>query len=375
MIKNIFDSIASYVRNTDKILLALCCIASAYSVVLLMGIVHSELASPRVVLVQSAAACMGIVVALIMSGIDYHTMANLWKIHVPITLGLVLLTFIMGLQRAGADDKAWLELPFGMTLQPAELLKVSFILTFSLHISKVRDNINEFKTLAKLCIHGAIPVLLIHFQGDDGTALIFLIIFLFMMFAAGISWKYIIAALSAALIAAPIAWFKFMNNDQKLRIMAIFNPELVDTQGIGYQQYNGKIAIGSGRIFGSGIFSGDHHYVPEIHNDFMFSFIGEALGFVGCIATLVLLGAICFKILAITRHCNDSLGYFICVGVFAMISFQIIINVGMCLGVLPVIGLTLPFLSAGGSSVVTLYLGIGLALSVYFHNKPSLFAD
>lgn len=374
MIKSIFGSIASYVKNTDKILLALCCIASSYSIVLLMGIVNSELASPRVIVVQAAAAIMGIIAALIMSGIDYHTMANLWKIHVPITVGLVLLTFVMGLQRAGADDKAWLELPFGMTLQPAELLKISFILTFSLHISKVKDNINELKNTMMLCLHGAVPVLLIHFQGDDGTALIFLVIFLFMMFAAGISWKYIVAAVGAGLIAAPIAWFKIMNNDQKLRIMSIFSAELLDPQGIDYQQYNGKIAIGSGKIFGSGIFSGEHHYVPEIHNDFMFSFIGEALGFVGCVATLVLLGAICFKILAITRHCNDALGYFICIGVFAMISFQIIVNVGMCLSVLPVIGLTLPFLSAGGSSVATLYLGIGLAMSVYFHNKPSLFA-
>lgn len=373
MIKSIFGSISYYVKNTDKWLVLLCCTASVYSVVL-TGIVHSELASPRVIVVQAGAALIGLIGALIMSGIDYHTMASLWKIHVPFTMGLVLLTFVLGLQRAGADDRAWLQLPFGLTLQPSELLKISFILTFSLHLSKVRDNINEFRNVVLLCIHGAVPVLLIHVQGDDGTALIFLVMFLFMMFAAGISWKYIAVAFTVGAVAVPAAWFGgLITPDQKLRFLSIINPALADPQGIDYQQYNGRVAIGSGQIFGSGIFSGDHYYVPEIHNDFIFSFIGEALGFVGCIATLVLLGAICFKIFAITRHCSDSLGYFICIGVFAMLSFQIIVNVGMCLSVLPVIGLTPPFISAGGTSVVTLYLGIGLALSVYFHNKPSLF--
>ncbi|MFQ9872471.1 MAG: FtsW/RodA/SpoVE family cell cycle protein [Oscillospiraceae bacterium] len=371
--KRFFGAIVQYIKDTDRWLLLLCMIASAFSVVLLLGITNSEMVnSRRVVIVQAGAAVIGLTVAIIMSKIDYHTMAKLWKFHVPFTLLLVLLTFFFRLQRSGADDKAWLPLPFGLSLQPAELLKISFILTFSLHLSKVKENLNSLKNIALLCVHGAIPTLLIHFQGDDGTALVFLMIFLFILFSAGVSWKYILSAVGVLAVGIPVAWFGIMSNDQKLRVLSIFNPAL-DPQGIGYQQLKGRIAIGSGQIFGTGIFSGDHYYVPEIQNDFIFSFIGEALGFVGTIATLILLGAICFKILWNTRHCSDDLGFFICVGVFAMFSVQIMVNVGMCLSMLPVIGLTLPFLSAGGTSVVTLYLGIGLALSVYVHNKPRLF--
>ena len=162
--------------------------------------------------------------------------------------------------------------PFlGISFQPSELLKIAFILTFALHLEKVGDDIKNIKNLLLLCLHGAFPVLLVHFQGDDGTALIFLLIFLSMLFSAGIQWRYIAIAGAALVIAAPLAWLYLMSNDQKTAYFGTVYSDL-DTNGILYQQYNAKIAIGSGGGFGEGLFIGEHVYVPEIHNDFIFFF-------------------------------------------------------------------------------------------------------
>ena len=209
---------------------------------------------------------------------------------------------------------------------------------------------------------------------DDGTALVFLFIFVCMIFSAGLQLRYVLAAIGLAAAAVPVAWFYIMSDDQKLRILALFYPEL-DTAGILYQQYNAKIAIGSGGGFGEGLFVGEHVYVPEIYNDFIFSFAGQAVGFVGCMGIILLLFALCSRFLYIARKSGDLLGGFVGVGLFATFAFQTIINIGMNLSILPVIGITLPLFSAGGTSVLTLYLGIGLALSVYMHNREHLFMN
>lgn len=374
--KKIWHGLVRYWKETDKILLFLCLVCSVYSIVLMCGIHHSDMATVRAVQMQIITSAMGLVAAVVISSFDYHFLSKFWKLYYPVCIGLVMLTYFFGEQRVeSVDDQAWLPIPFlGISFQPSELLKIAFILTFALHLEKVGDDIKNIKNLLLLCLHGAFPVLLVHFQGDDGTALIFLLIFLSMLFSAGIQWRYIAIAGAALVIAAPLAWLYLMSNDQKLRILALFIPDL-DTNGILYQQYNAKIAIGSGGGFGEGLFIGEHVYVPEIHNDFIFSFVGQSLGFVGCMSVILLLFFICTRLLVFSRRSNDLLGGYICIGVFATIAFQSIVNIGMNLSILPVIGVTLPFFSYGGTSVTTLYMGIGLALSVYIHNKDHLFLD
>lgn len=345
---------------------------------MLSGIVNAELINVNRLYVQTAATLLGIVAAIIMSKIDYRFMAKLWKLHVPFAILLVLFTFVWGQQRGEADDKAWiffnLTSSFQISIQPSELLKISFVLSFALHLEAVRENLNKLKNVIFLCLHGLYPVILIHFQGDDGTALVFLFVFLCMIFSAGISWKYIFLAIGGAAAAMPVVWNTVLTADQKNRILAIWDYDF-DTQNIGWQQMQGRISIGSGQIWGIGIFSPDHRTsVPEIHNDFIFSFIAESVGFVGSIAVLLLLISIGLKILTNARLARDYLGKYICIGVSAIIMTQIFINIGMCLSILPVIGITLPFFSSGGSSAATLYLAIGLALSVYIHNKKTLFS-
>ena len=375
--KTVLHYITTYIRQTDRWLIGFSLTASGLSCLLLAGIYNSGLvSSSRTVLVQAIAVALGIVAMLILSKFDYHFLARLWKLHVPLAYLLVLLTFVFGTQRSETiDDKAWLVIG-GISMQPSEFLKISFILSFAYHLDKVAEDLDQPRALIGLLLHAAAPVALIHFQGDDGTAMIFLLIALIMLFAAGISWRYIAMAAGAAAVALPLVWFFVLDDDKKMRFLALLLPEqFADTQGNAYQQYNALISIGSGGASGIGIFNGAHRYVPEIQNDFIFTFIGEALGFVGTIGVLALLGSICFRVLSDSRRARDTLGSNICVGVFAMLSMQVLVNIGMNLSLFPVVGITLPFFSAGGTSVLSTYLAIGLVLSVYMQNDRGLFID
>ena len=372
--RRLFVAVGGYIRATDRYLWAIALTLSGISVLLLLGLLNTGYATRTQLATQLIAACMGITAAIILSNLDYHVLAGLWKLYMPACLLLVLLTFTpLGVVRG--DDQAWLSIPvINYTIQPSEFLKLAFIFTFSLHLERVRGEVNKIPNLVKLCIHGAIPVLLIHLQGDDGSAMIFLFIFVCMLFAAGLDIKYILWAAGAAVLVAPLVWFFVLTEDQKERFLIFTNPAS-DPTGKGWQQYQGLLAIGSGGVSGTGIFSGQHVYVGEARNDFIFTFLAESLGFLGCLGLIALFMALCIKILWNSTRAEDPLGQFLCVGVFAMIAFQVIINLGMCLSVLPVIGVTLPLLSSGGTSVLTVYISLGIVLSVYHRSRINMFID
>ncbi len=373
----VFASIKEFIRSLDKTLLLICLSCSSISMVCLYSFYATGQKTFRVLLIQGIAIALGIVAALIISMINYETMAKLWKIHAPIAIGLVVLTYFIGVGGAGesalADDKAWLDLGF-ITIQPAELLKLSFIFTFSLHLSKVKEQINQLRPFLLLCLHGAVPTVLVMLQGDFGTALVVFAIFVFMMFVAGLSIRLIAVSLVAAIAVAPLIWFFILPDYLQKRFLVAWHPE-IDKLDKGMQQYTGRIAIGSGGLFGRGIASDNLFYVTESHNDFIFSYIGQVLGFVGTITTLLLITFLCVKILLNSKMSKDNLGTFICIGVFSMFLFQAVINIGMVLCVIPVIGITLPFFSAGGTSVTISYMAIGMVLSVYRHNKKDMMFD
>ncbi len=377
--KRVSEYLKKYFASVDKWLLFICIAVSTVGILCQYSLVNSAQAGTlnigsRVALVQIIASCLGLFAAFILSNIDYRLLARLWKLYVPVSLFFVFLTFFIGMQvDETVDDKAWLRLPFGLTFQPSELLKICFILSFAYHLSRVYGNINRPTNLLLLCLHGAFPVLLIHFQGDDGTAIIFGCIFLTMLFAAGLSWKYILAAIPVAAAAIPIAWQYLLTADQRTRFLAVYFSEYADPLGADYQQRLSRISIGLGQLQGEGLFQDSYWYVPKMHNDFVFSFICQALGFVGALIVVALLCGICFRCIYGARSALDPLGAYICYGVFAMFFFQCVINIGMCISILPVIGITLPFLSAGGTSISITYLGIGLVLSVYVHKKRNLF--
>lgn len=361
----LFSVIADYIRECDKVMLLLCIFAGGYGC---LGVLTSTnfTGSHRQFYVQAAALLMGIIAAVLVSLYDYENLMRRWYLIAALGLIPVILTFFIGYAPEGTDDKAWLWLPGNISFQPAELLKICFIITFATHLSRTRE-VNKLKNLILLCLHGALPVLLIHFQGDDGTALVFAIMFVAMMFAAGVNIRYFIAVGIAAVVAAPFVFFFIMNDDQKARILYLFDLES-NLQGIGYQQWRGRIALANGGFFGQGLFNGSLTQtgnVPEGYNDFIFVSIGEELGFLGCLAIILVIGAICMRCINVAKQSQKPAGKFICVGVFAMILAQSVINIGMCTSVLPVIGITLPFFSAGGTSLGCLFLAVGLVVNVY----------
>lgn len=359
--------IADFIRETDKLLLILCLLASSYGILAVFSATRHD-GSMRPPLIQAICLFIGIGAALVISAFNFTEYLKRWYLAAALGLIPVILTFFIGIAPAGTDDKAWLDLGF-TAFQPSELMKICFIVTFSAHLSAIKDKINKPLYLLTACLHGGLPVVLIIVQGDFGTALVFAVMFIIMLWSAGVSWKYFVGAFSALLISSPFIYFFLLNDDHRARIVSIFNIE-ADIQGDGYQQYRARVALANGGFSGQGFLKGSLTQVggvPEGHNDFIFVSIGEELGFLGCIAVLILLGAICFRILRVSAICRNDAGKLICIGVFAMLFAQIVINLGMCVSILPVIGITLPFFSAGGTSLLTLLLGIGLVLCVYKH--------
>ncbi len=374
--RRITAAVVQFIKKTDLLLLSACMAASFWGALLLWGIHLSGYVRIRVFWIQILASAIGVVAGCVLSVFGYRSLAGLWKIYLPLTVVPVLLTYAVGIQRAAyIDDKAWLQVPFfNVTFQPSELLKLAFILFFALHLEREREHISKPGVLLKLCGHAAIPIGLIALQGDHGTAMVFAAIFCCMLFVAGIQLRFITGAVAAAGIISPLVWIFILDNDKRARIMTVLEPT-IDPSGAGWQQGLGLVSIGAGQIWGKGIFTANHQYVPEIHNDFIFAFVGESTGFIGSALLLVLMAVICLRILHNAFRAKDPLGRYICVGVFAIIAFQTAWSIGMCLSLLPVAGLTLPFFSAGGTSVVLSYLGIGLVLSVFRHSNTGIFDE
>ena len=365
--RRLWAIIADFIRESDKILLLLCGFTSLYGCVAVYSATQYK-GSFRPALVQVIGMAAGILAAMILSAIEYEKIFKIWYLVAAAGIVPVILTFFIGFAPVGTDDKAWLDLGF-TTFQPAELLKVTFLFTFSLHLSRVKPTINKLKTLIPVCLHGAIPIVLIHLQGDDGTVLVFIVMVLFMMWTAGVSWKYFLSLIVAAAVASPLIFFFVMNQDQKARVLALFDAS-ADTQGVMYQQWRGLTALANGGWFGQGYLKGpltQTGAVPEAYNDFIFVSIGEEFGLIGSMLVILLLSAICFRCIRVARLSSKDSGKLICVGMFAMLFAQMTVNIGMCLQVFPVVGITLPFFSAGGTSLSCVLLGIGLVLNVYKH--------
>lgn len=367
--KFIFSRIADFYRESDKILSAICIFTTLFGCMAVFSATYYK-ESFRPLLVQIIGMLLGLAAAFVISIFDFNKIIKSWLAIGLLGFVFVLLTFFIGIAPEGTDDKAWLDLGF-TTVQPSEFFKLSFIVTFAAHLDKVKENINKPKYLLPVVVHGIFPVALIVVQGDFGSALVFAAIFFFMILQAGLSFKYIAAGFSALAVSSPFIYFFIFNEEHRERLKTMFDFS-ADIQGAGYQQWRGRVALANGGLTGQGYLKGDltqAGVIPEGYNDFIFVTIGEELGFIGCMLVLVLLGAICLRCLRIAKICRKDAGKFICVGVFAMIFAQTVINVGMCVSVLPVIGVTLPFFSSGGTSLLAIYLGIGLVLNVYMHRN------
>lgn len=373
--KKFFKSIKNFIRETDKILLLLCTLASAYGCVSVLSAtlwtVDEEEKFSRDFLVMCAACIAGIVIALIISLIDYEFIMKMAPLIGLFCIGIMLLLFAVGVGPIERPDaKTWLK--FGSVFfQPSELVKIGYIITFGVHLEKLKGNINHPLSILQLGVHALIPILLVMKSGDMGSALVFIIITVAMLFVAGLHWGYFLGGGLLVVAALPLAWVFVLDNIQKERFLALAYPELYTD--VIYQQERGMAALGGGGITGQGLFQGrltqTPDAIPEAENDMIFTVIGEELGLVGTVLALLLLTFIVIRIIRTGRHDNIGNTKVMCYGVAAMIAGQVIINVGMCLMLLPVIGITLPFFSAGGSSNLCIYFSIGLILSFYRYNQ------
>ncbi len=369
--KRIFSGIGDYFINSDKTLWIFTLSATIYSVLLLSSV---ERAGGSFVKTQIMAAVIGYIGAIIISMIDYEYIARYWWMLAIVSLVLFAAVFLFGITVSGTDDTAWLRLPGGITFQPSELVKICFIVTFAKHLDYLKrtGKLETLMAVITLLLHALVPIAIIHFQGDDGSALIFFFIALIMMFIAGVQARYFVALLCMLCIGVPILWNVVMNEEHRNRILALGDIDGNAYTDYGYQQYQSKVSIASGGFSGSGIGEGYRTgigYVPEQENDFIFSVAGEECGFIGTMLILVILIVLIVKIFFNATKARDELGSYICYGIFALLVSQSVINIGMVIGMLPVIGITLPFFSAGGSSTMCLYFGIGLVQSVRMHNK------
>lgn len=356
--------------SIDYGIFLICTLLSVFSCLLLASLyLHGQIQA-RAVVMQLIALVLGFGAAVFLAKIHYHIMVKLVPLLVFLGILLMLLLKVPGLayMPEGSDDLAWIRIGY-FSMQPSETLKIIFIYTFSLHLAAVWDRVSRFPVFLGLCVHGAVPTLLVINTGDLGSALVVFLIFALMVYAAGLSrW---LLALGVLLLAAavPVIW-KLLPDYLQMRFKIAWHPEL-DAAGAGYQQYRGIVALQSGGWKGNGLFSSGYVDVPECYNDFIFTYIGQKFGFLCCIGVMVLLTLLMIWILSVAAQARDPLGRSLCIGVFAMLFSQTIINLGMVLCLIPVVGITLPFLSAGGTSMCVCFAGVGMVMSVHrYHPKP-----
>lgn len=377
MIKNGVKSIFNYIRRADVILWILLAAISAYSLILLKSV--SRATESNYFRTQLLAVGLGVAAAIIVSLIDYAEIANFWYLIAGFSVFLMVYTALFGEEvtgGGGVNAKAWINIA-GRTFQSSELVKIAFLITFSKHLDIVHkgNRIDESLQLILLGCHALVPVLLCMMQGDTGAAVVFFFMFLTMSLSAGVKLRYFVILLGLVLAALPVLWKFFLPEYQKDRFIALFNLDDPYVQmNEGYQQYQGRISIGSGKLHGQGLFEGSRvasNSVPFQHSDYIFSVAGEELGFVGCAVLILLLFLFLMKILHVAHSSRDDMGKYICFGFFGLVALQSVWNIGMCLAILPVMGITLPFFSAGGSSAACLYMGFGLVQGVYMRRKES----
>lgn len=367
--KEILNYLKNYFRQVDKILPVICIGITLFDLFLVKSMVTTGFVKESTYKTQVVASILGIVTSFAVSLIDYKTLSRYWYLYTPIAVILQMLLFTpLAVKRD--DDAAWIDLGF-MTIQPSEILKFVFIITLATHITRLGDKINSLPHLTLLCVHGLAPVAIIVYQGDAGSALVFLFIFICMLFIGGLSWKYILVGIAAVPPVIYVAWNYIMKPHHRKRFLILFDEELQEAERLDayLQQYNGKIALGSGQLTGLGFHADNYTKTPEIYNDFIFSYIGMTLGFVGCMAVVIALAVLCLKLLSNASGAQDKLGQLICVGVFAIVFFHSVINIGMVLSVVPVIGIPLPFISTGGTAMVMMHACMGLVLSTSAHKE------
>ena len=369
------NAIKKFFYRTDWVLLGLCLAASIFGIVMIASASNYHGASTYVSK-QIIALVIGLILFVVLSFLDIEILAEHQTLLVIFSAVFLAMLYPFGVE-GDTGNRSWMSIP-GMPfmIQPAEYCKIIYIIVCARIMTIYQEHINSLPCVLRLGFVSAVFMgLIVVISKDAGVALIYVFTLIIMALAGGFSFIWFAAAGAGLAVIVPILWnSSLVREDQKNRVMVLFD-ESIDPLGttVRYQASRSINAISGGGLTGQGLFQGTQIQsgnVPAQHTDFIFAAIGEELGYVGCALCIGLLVAIILRILYVGAHSQSYFYRQVCVGIAGTLMFQIIINIGMCLFLVPVIGLTLPFFSYGGSSIVTLFAAMGMVSSVQSHSLP-----
>ena len=365
--RQFFQELRDFPKKGDMILLLLCLITSAFGCVAIASATSAEKfgdSNLKYIIIQLAATLLGVIAYALVSSIDIDAMSERrsWLVAFNCVLLLLLIPF-------GTDNhtgnRSWLDIPgVPVMIQPAEICKISYVVIMASVMNAHQNRISSFPSVMHMALHlGILFGLNMVLSKDAGVSLIFVFIFIGMAFGGGVSLGWFALAIGAIAVIFPII-FPYLGEHQQNRIMILFD-ETIDPQGINerYHYMMNLKSLTGGGLTGQGLFNGNRTQGGNLfaqHTDYIFSSMGEELGFFGCVMIMLLELGIIARCIMVGMKCPDYMRRIICFGAASALTFQVMINIGMCIGVMPVIGLTLPLISYGGSSVVTIYAMLGL---------------
>ena len=364
-----------FFSRTDWILLGLCLAASIFGIIMIASATNLS-GSGSYVRTQTIALILGLVLYVLISFVDMEILAEHQTIITIFAALFLALLYPFGIE-GDTGNKSWMRIPgIPFSIQPAEYCKIIYIVVVARITSIYQERINSLPCILRVAFVSALFLGLIQFiSHDTGVALIYVFIFIVMALTGGFSFVWFAIAAAGLAVAVPVVWnSSAIRDDQKERIMVLFDSS-IDPNGTGvrWQTSRSLNAIDNGGLTGQGLFHGTYtqsEMIPAQRTDFIFAVIGEELGFLGCLLCIALLVAIILRILYIGIRSQSYFYRQICVGIAGMLLFQILVNIGMVIGMTPVIGLTLPFFSYGGSSMLSMFIAMGVISSIKLHPSP-----
>lgn len=368
--RHYIEELKDFPKKGDMFLLVLCLIVAGFGLVAIASATSADKfdGNFRYLAVQTVSICLGVVMYAMVSSIDLDFLSEHRLALVAFNCFLLLLLITPLGTDNNSGNRSWLKLPL-LNVQPAEICKITYIIIMASVMSSHQNRISHPISVIHMGMHLMLLVgLNLVVSSDMGVSLIFVFIFIGMTFAGGVSLWWFAAAGGAIAVAAPILW-QFLGQYQRNRILILFD-ESIDPMGIN-ERYHSKINLQSltgGGLTGQGLFNGNRTQGGNLfaqHTDYIFSSMGEELGFVGCVLIMLMELLIIARCIYVGVRCQDYMRRVVCFGAASALMFQVMINTGMCIGVMPVIGLTLPLISYGGSSVVTIFAMLGLVSGAY----------
>jgi rod shape determining protein RodA len=364
----------SILSKFDFVLFFLVGTITALGFVVLRSATASMNTGASIIRTQIISIILGAIICIVLALLDYQYFKYLGYIFYGLTLLLLIYVLFWGYGREveGLGSNSWISIS-GFLFQPSEPAKIAYMMTVPALLVKLKEDF-RITTLLLSIFAAVTPIVLILLQSDLGTGTVFIVGLLAVVFIYGIKYRYLFIGGVLAVGAAALAWFYLLDDYQINRIKALINP-MQDVEGIAYQTTRARIAIGSGKFSGSGLFEGlqsqQNGAIPVKESDFIFSVIGEELGFLGTMAVILLMTLILMWCLRIAMKTEDKYGAYMVTGLTCMLAFHFIENVGMNIGLLPVTGIPLPFISAGGSAMLMYFAAIGIIMSVSARSRSS----